>query len=534
MASEGTQRRLAAILFTDVVGSTALTAHSQAAGLALRDRHRELVRSQVERYHGRFIEAPGDECLSAFESGLNAVNCALAIKQELGDDADLQLHTGLHLGEIAFRGNEVFGDGVNVAARVCKISPPGEIYVSGALAGALRGQEQVETSPRGEEKFKGVDEPVTIFAISGTPAEPTATAEGFAQPGGRPTPWVVAAAALLVVLGVGWWLYEWTRPKPPGVGPPAIAVLPFDNLGGGSEQDIFAGGLAEELITRLASWRSFPVISRGSSSDPALPQDVQQVGRELGAGYVVEGSVREAGDRVRIVVQLIDATTGRSVWAHQYDRELGDFWALQDEISEAIVGAMNPALLHSEMERAMRQEPGSLDAWNAAMQGWWHFDQFTAEHMAQAKERFARAVELDPQWGYAYAGLSLANNYELAFGWTDSPEQSLQASLEAAQKAVTLDELSAEGFHALGHAFSNTGQTDRMMGAFREGVELNPSHHLANNCYGYHLAWTGHPEEAIEYITRAMSLSPREHPEGAAGSLCLPGGRVELGPPRRS
>jgi Tfp pilus assembly protein PilF len=224
----------------------------------------------------------------------------------------------------------------------------------------------------------------------------------------------------------------------------------------------------------------------------------------------VEGSVREAGDQVRIVVQLIDATTGHHVWAEQYDRDLGDFWALQDEISEAVVGAMNPALLHSEMERAMREDPGSLDAWNAAMRGWWHFDQFTAEDMAEARELFGRAIELDPQWGYAYAGLALSHFYELSFGWTDSPERAVEVLLEAAQKAVTLDELGAESHHALGHAFSVTGQADRMIGAFKEGVELNPSHHLANNCYGYHLAWVGRPEEAIEYITRAMSLSPRD------------------------
>lgn len=514
MIAAETQRRLAAVLFTDVVGSTATTRRSQTAGLAIRDRHRELVRSHVERYHGRFIEAPGDESLSTFESALNAVNCARAIAHVLRDDAELRLHMGLHLGEIAFRGAEVFGDGVNVAARVRAISPAGEVYASGALLNALRGQGEVATSPRGEHAFPGVDEPVSVFAIRGPPGEPVASGE-IAATSWRGVALWGAAAALVALLVAGWWLYTsgGSDQVPVAAVParrPAVAVLPFQNLGGDGEQVLFAAGLAEDLITRLASWRSFPVIARGSSSDPALPKDVQEVGRELGARYVVEGSIREVGDRVRVVVDLIDATTGHHVWAQQYDREFGDFLVLQGEISEAIVGAMNPALLHSEMERAMRQDPSSLDAWNAAMQGWWHFDQFTAEHMARAKERFARAIDLDPQWGYAYAGLSLANFYETAFGWTDSPAQSVRAALDAAERAVTLDELSVEGFHALGHAFSATGQTDRMMGAFRKGVELNPSHHLANNCYGYHLAWTGHPEEAMEYIKRAMKLSPRD------------------------
>jgi adenylate cyclase len=515
MASDETQRGLAAILFTDIAGSTAVTARSEATGIALRDRHRELVRSQVERYHGRFIEAPGDESLSAFESALNAVNCALAIKEALEADADLRAHIGLHLGEIAFRGEEVFGDGVNVAARLCSDAPPNEIHISAALADALRGHEQLTKTPRGERTFKGVGQPVEVYAIDGAAGEPVAPAY-VPQPQRRMTSPVAAAAIALLVLVIagGWWLYGPTAgvrlPPADFTGRPAIAVLPFENPGGGSAQALFADGLAEDLITRLASWRSFPVIAKGSSFDPELPTDIQRIGRELGARYVVEGSVREADDRVRVVVQLVDATSGRQVWANQYDRDFSDVLALQGEISEAIVGAMNPALLDSEIERAMRQDPQSLDAWNAAMRGWWHFDQFTQAGMEEARKLFERAIELDPQWGQGYAGLALTHFWQGVSGWSESPEQSFEALLEAAQKAVALDELGAEAHHALGHAFASTGQTDRMIGAFEEGAALNPSHHMTNNCYGYHLAMLGRAEEAIDSLTRAMALSPRD------------------------
>jgi TolB-like protein/class 3 adenylate cyclase len=512
MVSQGTQRRLAAILFTDVVGSTAATAQSAASGLALRDRHREVVRAQVERYHGRLIEAPGDESLSVFESALNAVNCARAIRGKLEGDGELQLHMGLHLGEIAFRGDEVFGDGVNVAARLCSLAPANEVYISAALADALRGQEG-ELSPRGDHAFRGVEQPVTVYQVGGAAGEPAAPEVLVRRPSGT-TPWVAAAAFLLVILLGVWWLYRPTavdeQAAPGFSGPPAIAVLPLENLSADPEHSFFADGLAEDLTTRLASWRSFPVIARGSAFAANLPENVQEVGRELGARYVVEGSVREAGDLVRIVVKLIDASTGRQVWASQYDRDYSDVLALQDEISEAIVGAMNPALLHSEIDRAMHQDPENLDAWTAAMRGWWHFDHGTKEHMAQARSYFARAIELDPQWGYAYAGLSLTHFWDAAFRWSDTPRESAGAAVQAAQTAVALDELSAEAHHAMGHAFGLSGQPDRMVGAFKEGVELNPSHHLANNCYGQHLALLGRWEEAIEYLDRAMSLSPRD------------------------
>jgi adenylate cyclase len=285
MASDETQRGLAAV-----------TARSEATGIALRDRHRELVRSQVERYHGRFIEAPGDESLSAFESALNAVNCALAIKEALEADA------------------EVFGDGVNVAARLCSDAPPNEIHISAALADALRGHEQLTKTPRGERTFKGVGQPVEVYAIDGAAGEPVAPAY-VPQPQRRMTSPVAAAAIALLVLVIagGWWLYGPTAgvrlPPADFTGRPAIAVLPFENPGGGSAQALFADGLAEDLITRLASWRSFPVIAKGSSFDPELPTDIQRIGRELGARYVVEGSVREADDRVRVVVQLAGRTS---------------------------------------------------------------------------------------------------------------------------------------------------------------------------------------------------------------------------------
>jgi tetratricopeptide (TPR) repeat protein len=224
----------------------------------------------------------------------------------------------------------------------------------------------------------------------------------------------------------------------------------------------------------------------------------------------VAGSVRKAQDRIRINVQLIDTASGRNVWANQYDRDFSDVLALQDEITETIIGEVNPDLLQFESELAMHEDSANLDAWTTAMQGWWHFNQRTPENMAKAVELFERAVEQDPQFGDAYAGLALAHYRARGFGWTDSPERTDEELLAAAETAVALDEFGAEAHHALGHAFAVTGQADRMIGAFALGVELNPSNAQANTCYGAHLAWVGRGEEAIEAITRAMSISPRD------------------------
>jgi Tfp pilus assembly protein PilF len=252
------------------------------------------------------------------------------------------------------------------------------------------------------------------------------------------------------------------------------------------------------------------VISRVASFNPELPSDVQEAGRELGARYVVGGSVRTGAERIRVNVSLIDTESGQAVWNQTYDREFLDSLALQNEISEKIVGEVFPDLLQFESERAMHQDPANLDAWSMAMQGWWHFNQGKQENIAQARELFGRAVELDPQFGYGYAGLALANYRTLVGGWTDSPEQTAAEMLAAAETAVSLDEFGAEAHHALGHAFAMTGQTDRMLGAFREGAELNPNDAMANNCYGAHLAWVGRSDEAIDRLSRAMAISPRD------------------------
>jgi adenylate cyclase len=336
-------------MFTDIVGSTALMAKSEAEGLRAKERHRALVRPLVERYHGDCIEAKGDESLSVFPSALDAVNCALAIEAELLE-LDLKLHIGIHLGDISLARGEISGDGVNIAARVCALSEGGGICVSDEVLHAVRNQPDIDVTPLGERELKNVGRPVPVFALTGPAAPPSRRRSPrgpiYARAG-------VGVVLLALVVSLAW-LYQRGEAPPgrltaPGVAGladrPAIAVLPFENLTGDPEQRIFADGLAEDLITRLGSWRSFPVIARASSFNPDLPKDVQKAGYELRAHYVVVGSVRKAGERIRVNVQLIDSESGRQVWANQYDRDFRDLLALQDEITATIIGEVNPDLL---------------------------------------------------------------------------------------------------------------------------------------------------------------------------------------------
>ena len=290
---------------------------------------------------------------------------------------------------------------------------------------------------------------------------------------------------------------------------PAIAVLPFNNLGGNPEEEYLVDGVVDDLTIRLASWRRFPVISRFSSfSYKGQAVDVQQVARDLGAGYVVEGSVRRAGDRIRINANLVDGASGRNIWAEQYERRFEDVLALQDEISLAIVAAMYPQLERFDRERARHKEPDNLDAWDWVQRGWWHWTRETLDGNTRARDSYEQAIKLDPSFAAAFSGLALTHYQSIASGWTD--EQSIPELVSSAESAVALDNQDPVGYHALGHAYALTGKRDEMIAAFELSLELNPSSALAYMCSGESIALAGRPDEAITHLEKAMQLSPKD------------------------
>jgi TolB-like protein/Tfp pilus assembly protein PilF len=294
-------------------------------------------------------------------------------------------------------------------------------------------------------------------------------------------------------------------------GRPAIAVLPFDDLSSDRDQEYFADGMAEDLITRLSYQRLFPVIARNSSfTYKGKPVDVKQVGRELGARYVVEGSVRKAEDRLRISAQLVDATTGHHVWAETYDRELRDIFALQDEISQSVVASMYPELSRSEQERAARKEPQNLDAWDCVVRGRWHLFKYTREDNAKARSFFERAAELDPTFAAGFAGLAMTHMFDVLFQWTDSRAGSIDEMDRLVRRSLELDAREPIAHVVLGHVFGFAEQPERMIAALERAVELNPNNASSYGRLGFVLSYTGRPDEAIGHLERAIRLSPKD------------------------
>jgi TolB-like protein/cytochrome c-type biogenesis protein CcmH/NrfG len=294
-------------------------------------------------------------------------------------------------------------------------------------------------------------------------------------------------------------------------GRPAIAVLPFDNLSGDPEQEYFADGIAEDLITRLSALRRFPVIARNSSfTYKGKAVDVKHVGRELGVGYVVEGSVRKGPDRVRISAQLIDTATGAHVWAETYDRELQDIFVLQDEITEAIVACIGPEVVRAEWEHAIRKEPQDLDALDLVKRALWHYSKFTKADNAKAGSLFRQAAELDPNYAAASYGIALVLYVDLMSQWADSPSRAIEELKEAARRGVALDHADSLGQIALASACVLDGKADEAEAAFERAIQLNPSFADAHYFLGLWLARWARPEEAIEKIEKAIRLNPKD------------------------
>jgi adenylate cyclase len=488
------ERKLAAILSADVVGYSRLMAEDEAGTVQRLTDYREAVAMLVRQHRGLVVDSPGDNVLAEFPTATNAVSCAVEIQGVLNarnaplpEDQKMEFRVGVHLGEVRVEGERIYGDGVNIASRLEGLAQPGGICISSTVHEQIEKKLNVALEDLGEQTLKNIPRPVHVYGVK--LLLPDAGPESPEQP--------LPGMDELTVPGFS--------------GRPAIAVLPFDNLSGDPEQEYFAAGIAEDLITRLSAFRSFPVIARNSSfTYKGSSVDVKRVSRELGVRYVVEGSVRKAGERIRISAQLIDATTGGQLWAQRYDRELRDIFALQDEISEAIAASMHPELSQFESERAARKKPESLDAWECLRRAWWHHGRSTKEDAVEARRLFQRAGELDPHSSEAFAGLARAHGQAVVFLWTDAPAQSVREAGLAARKSVELDPNNPLGQIALSIAYWLTGQSEDGLAAARCATELNPNDSHAYSHLGLLLAIAGRAEEALNNFEKAMRLSPRD------------------------
>lgn len=480
------KRRLAAILTADVAGYTRLMGRDEEATLArLKLARQEVIDPAIAKHDGRVVKLMGDGVLAEFASLVAAVQCAVHIQEamtardtDLPEERRMLFRIGVNVGDVIVDDNDIYGDGVNIAARLQELALPGGICVTGDVYHHIERKLKLVVEDIGEVSLKNVGRPVRIYRVL---VPGSSAAEVFAP--GRPLP---------------------VPDKP------SIAVLPFANMSGDPAQDYFSDGIAEDIITILSRYRWFFVIARGSSfAYSTRGIDVRQVGRELGVRYVLEGSVRKAGNSVRITARLVDATTGKEMWAERYDRELADMFAVQDEITETIVAAVEPELATLERERALRKPPESLDAWDSYQRGLWHFyGDWTRNGVAEAKRLLEGACALDPGFGSAYAELAFAHIADIVRDFSEDPRASLDAAAAAAAEAVALDGRDPAAHSALGRVLIYRHSFERAIEECETALTLSPSSDRAHYCLGLSLLYGGKPEEAIPQFERALRLNP--------------------------
>lgn len=488
MSGSDLKQRLAAILAADAVGYSRLMAADARATVATLDAARSVFRTRIEANQGRVIDMAGDSVLAVFETAAGAVAAALAVQRELGALADaapeasrMRFRIGIHLGDVIEKPDgTVYGDGVNIAARLEGLAEPGGIAVSEPIRATVKGKLEAGFEDQGEQAVKNIAEPVRAYRVraageAGSPESPLrqklALAEG-----------------------------------------PSIAVLPFQNMSGDPEQEYFSDGITEDIITDLSKLSGLLVIARNSTfTYKGRAVDVREVGRSFGVSHVLEGSVRRTGDRVRITAQLITCAAGHHLWAERYDRRLDDIFSVQDEITREIVAALDVKLLRGEQAAAWRRMLRKPEALDACYRGLDLLNRITREANDQAAGCFEQVIRIEPDSPMGYLGSAWAHLSAYRYGWSESAPGSLQKAADLARKALDLDESCADAHALIGYRNLLALDHDQAIAAGERSVALNPNHadNVANLACSY--AVSGRPADAIVAMRRAMRLCPT-HP----------------------
>ena len=493
MVVPGSERRLAAILAADMVGFSRLMEVDEAGTLARLKTHRiELIDPAIAKNHGRIIKTTGDGILVEFHSIVDAVLCAAEIQRRMARrNADvsaarwIQFRIGINIGDVIVENDDIFGDGVNIAARLETLAEPGGIYVSGAVRDQV-GQrlEDIEFDDLGDQSVKNIARPIRVFRVR---FEQTASAAPEqAKDGSMAT----------------------TVSKKP-----SIAVLPLANMSGDPEQDFFADGLTEDIITELSRFHDLLVISRNSTFVyKGKAVNVQNVAREFGVDYVLEGSVRKAGGRVRVTVQLIDAQTDRHVWAERYDRDLEDIFAIQDEMTRAIVATLPGRVEAATHDRAKRKPTDNMAAYECVLAAKVLHHRSNRDDNAQAQQLLDRAVALDPNYAHAHAWKACVLGQTWVYNWCADRETTLQLLASELEITLALDDNDSDVHRILAALNLNRDDHDKAAYHQERALALNPNYDLVVVQQGELLTWLGQPDEGIDWIRKAMRLNPY-HPE---------------------
>jgi adenylate cyclase len=480
VAEQRVQRRLAAILAADVVGYSALMQRAEEATYAEFERlKRELIEPSLSRHEGRLIKTTGDGALAEFASPSAAVRCATEIQESIASGrSSLKLRIGVNLGEVIVGADgDLFGDGINIAVRLEGVADPSGILISEKVYSEVEGKLDAGFEDRGEQQLKNIAKPVRAFAVR---------AGAFSALSDR-----LSAA-------------------PPLPDKPSIAVLPFENMSGDPEQEYFADGMVEEIITALSRFKWLFVIARNSSfTFKGKAVDIKEVGRRLGVRYVLEGSVRKAAGKVRITGQLIDAITGAHIWADRFERDLTDVFALQDEVTVAVISAIEPKLLQTEIAMAARRRPENLTAYDLFLRAMPQLYLSTRESLTEAIRLAHRALELDPRFGLVAALAAVLHTNNVLLGYADDPQFDRQEAIRLMRLAFSLDDGDPDtlAWAALTSTWM-VGDRESEIEMADRAVALNPNSYVAWICRGWVHRNAGLPEEAIRSFERAIRASP--------------------------
>jgi adenylate cyclase len=488
----GPQRRLAAVLAADMVGYSRLMEVDEAGTLARLKTHRiELIDPAIAKNRGRIIKTTGDGILVEFQSVADAVMCAADVQRrmlrrnlDVSPARSIQFRIGINLGDVIVEDDDIFGDGVNVAARLEALAEPGGICVSGAVRDQVGDRlDDIAFEDIGDQSVKNIARPIRVFRVR---LESATTA-----------PEAMKDAGVATTLSRK----------------PSIAVLPLANMSGDPEQEFFADGLTEDIITELSRFRDLLVISRNSSFvHKGKAVKVQEVAREFGVDYVLEGSVRKAGDRIRVTVQLIDAATDLHIWAERYDRKLEDIFAIQDEMTCAIVATLPGRVEAATHDRAKRKQTGNMAAYECVLTAKVLHHRSIREDNAEAQRLLDRALALDPNYAHAHAWKGCVLGQMWTYGWCADRDATLQQVVAELEIALALDDNDSDVHRILAALSLTSNDHDKAAYHQERALALNPNYDLVVVQQGELLTWLGRPEEGIDWIRKAMRLNPY-HPE---------------------
>jgi adenylate cyclase len=469
--------RLAAILAADVVGYSRLMGADEEGTLErLKALRRELIDPKIAEHHGRIVKTTGDGMLVEFPSVVDAVRVAA--------DSRIELRIGINLGDVIVEGDDLYGDGVNIAARIEALADAGGVFVSNTVYDHVRDRLPFVFEDLGEQRVKNIARPVRVYRVM--PNSGVSSLELLNEPPALPNK-------------------------------PSVAVLPFTNMSNDPEQEFFADGIAEDIITAMSRYPSLFVIARNSSfTYKGRAVDVKQIGRELGVRYVLEGSLRKSGNRIRVTGQLIEAESSNHVWTERYDRDLVDIFAVQDEITEAVTTAIAPAIADAERQRAVRRPPSSLDAWGAYQSGLWHLSRFTAADTELAQTFFQRAIALDRGFAGGYSGLAAAQLQAANTFMSRDLAEVIKPAEGYARQAVALDAADAEAHTCLGRVLLHQGNYEGARVEVERALAISPNLASAHGMLGSTLIFSGHPKEGLVALERGIRLDPRDPRSGVS------------------